>query len=159
AAGIFTSVPSGAVPAPAPNPAAGTTYVGFRLSDFSLTAASGSARPQLWVQIGAKNTSTNVANPFTATLEYYAGKDASNNDVWIPYNRFIGINSPATWANSVALRVREANARDGVPTAANDPFVSPDAPASNNKPIPYCLLKSDPRSTRFGAFQIDTNSS
>jgi len=155
----FAAVPSGAVPAPTPNPGSGTTYVGFRLPDVSLTPASGGVRPQLWVQIGAKNTSTNVANPFTATLEYYAGKDASNNDVWIPYNRFIGINSTSTWANSVPLRAREASRANGVPDATNDAFVSPDAPAAQNKPIPYCLLKSDPRSTRFGAFQINTNSS
>jgi hypothetical protein len=149
----FVSVPSGAIPAPIPGPASGTTYVGYRMPDFTLSAASGSAKPQLWLQIGAANGST--PTPFNATLEYYAGKDASNNDMWVPYNRFVGIDSTGTWARNAPLRVREAFNKTGVPDATKDAFV----PIDTSSPAPYSWAKSDPRSTRFGVVQLDKNNS
>jgi len=146
AAGIFATVPSSAIPAPTPAPPSGTTYVGFRLpADFTLSPGTRSKPPQLWLQIGATNGGT--PNPFNATLEVDVG-----GGTYVPYNRFVGINSTNSWITSLPVFVREATQASGTPP---DAFVPVDSPTK----IPNCLVKADPRATRFGVVQLDTNSS
>jgi hypothetical protein len=121
-----------------------TNYVGLRLlPDYSLhAAASGSNRPQVTLQFGA-----DTSHRFNATLECDAG-----GGTWVPYNHFIGINDSSTWMNGAAVPVRTASSLTGLPSSSNDQFNTgrfTQAPPNN-------LLKADPRSTRFGPFQLTT---
>ena len=121
-----------------------TNYVGLRLlPDYTLTpASSGSNRPQLTLQFGA-----DTSHRFNATLECDAG--GGN---WVPYNYFTGINDANSWLNGVTIPVRTASSLVGTPNTSNDQFNTgrfTQSPPSN-------LLKADPRSTRFGPFQLTT---
>ena len=131
------------VPVPSPSPDPGKKYAGFRLKDFTMPAGTTSQKPELWLQLGA-------SIPFNATLEVDAG-----GGIWLPYNYFVGINATNTWISNDPLFVRAAQATVGTPVAF---LVAPDGTSSSTK-LPYCLMKCDPRSTRFGIFQVDTNTS
>jgi len=128
--------------------------VGFRLPDF-LTTASAPNNPKLMLQMGANGTTT-AANRFNATLEVNAGTVAT--PIWVPYNHFIGIadTNPNytfrdSWINDAALPVRQSSSSSGTPRA----FVS--TQLTTEVPAPGAYMKADPRATRFGIFQSDTN--
>jgi hypothetical protein len=126
------------------------TFVGFRLPDFLMSAGTPN-NPRLMLQIGANGTST-TANRFNATLEVDAG-----GGTWVPYNHFVGITdaNPSyafrnSWITDAPLPVRDS----GAPSGAPQPFSS----AQLTQPqLPAVYVKADPRSTRFGIFQMDTN--
>jgi len=126
-----------------------TAFVGFRLPDF-LMAAGTPNKPRLMLQMGA--TSTTV-NPFNVTLEV----DATGTGTWVPYNHFVGITDTnpnyafrASWITDAPLPVRDSGALTGAPQAfATTQLTQPALPAA--------YIKADPRSTRFGIFQMDTN--
>jgi hypothetical protein len=67
--------------------------------------------------------------------------------VFVPYNHFIGINDPTSWITNAPVYVREASANTGNPVA----FAATQLTSSP----PYCLMKADPRATRFGPFQMN----
>ncbi|MBA3570799.1 MAG: putative Ig domain-containing protein [Pyrinomonadaceae bacterium] len=116
------------------------SFVGFRLPDFQMSAGSPNV-PRLMLQMGATSA---TANPFNVTLEVDAG-----GGTWIPYNRFAGIDDSASWVTNAPLPVRDASASSGTPRAF--------AAVQLTQSPPAVLMKADPRSTRFGIFQIDTN--
>ncbi|MBA3882174.1 MAG: putative Ig domain-containing protein [Chthoniobacterales bacterium] len=116
------------------------SFVGFRLPDFQMSAGSPNV-PRLMLQMGA---TTATPNPFNVTLEVDAG-----GGTWVPYNRFLGIDDPTSWITSAPLAVRDATAATGAPRLFSA--------AQLNQSPPFVLMKADPRSTRFGIFQIDTN--
>jgi hypothetical protein len=134
-AGTFVSVPAYA---------ASTKYVGFRLPDFTMPAGTASQKPELWWQVGATGGST--PNPFNASLE------VNLNGTYVPYNYFVGLNATNSWISNAPIFVRAANAAAGTPVAFT---ASPDSAAR----VPYCFMKADPRATRFGIFQVNTNTS
>jgi hypothetical protein len=111
---------------------------------------------QLWLQVGA--TLGGTAHPFNATLEV----DASDAHDWtkpVPYNRFVGIddNGQASWITDAPLRVRELPKSSPAPTPYPlPPSFSPEQLATET-PAPAVYMKADPRSTRFGILQMDTN--
>jgi len=126
--------------------------VGFRLPDFLLTASSPN-NPKLMLQMGANGTTTAI-NRFNATLEV----DATGTGTWVPYNHFIGIadTNPnysfrASWVNDAALPVRQSLSLTGTPRAFATSQLTTEIPA------PASYMKADPRATRFGIFQINTN--
>jgi hypothetical protein len=126
--------------------------VGFRLPDFLLTAGSPN-NPKLMLQMGANGTTT-TANRFNATLEV----DATGTGTWVPYNHFAGIadSDPnysfrASWINDAALPVRQSLSSNGTPRAFGISQLTTEIPA------PAAYMKADPRATRFGIFQSDTN--
>src|SRR5205823_10043956 len=122
------------------------SLVGFRLPDF-LTSASSPNNPKLMLQMGANGTST-TANRFNATLEVNAGSALTPS--WVPYNHFVGINDPTSWITDAPLPVRDSGGLTGAPQAFST--------AQLTQPqLPAVYMKADPRSTRFGIFQIDTN--
>ncbi len=121
-------------------------FVGFRLPDFLLTAGSPN-NPKLMLQIGANGAT--VSNRFNATLEVNAGTALT--PVWVPYNRFAGINDQASWITDAPLSVRQSLASNGTPRAFSASQLTTEVPA------PAAYMKGDPRATRFGIFQIDTN--
>ena len=130
------------------------SLVGFRLPDFQTTASSPN-NPKLMLQIGANGTTT-AANRFNATLEVNAGTVLS--PVWVPYNHFAGIadTNPIysfrdSWINDAALPVR----RSLLPSGTPPPFAT--SQLTTEVPAPAAYMKADPRATRFGIFQIDTN--
>jgi hypothetical protein len=136
-------------------------YVGLRLlpanlpasHDFTLAqAGNGQNNPRLTLYLGADVN--NVAQPFNATMEYLVPGTANT---WVPYNRFIGINDPTSWINGDTVPVHAAPSLTATPDPRNN---SPDQFSTNNPnrltdaPLPHSLMKSDPRSTRFGIFQF-----
>jgi putative Ig domain-containing protein len=125
--------------------------VGFRLPDFLLTAGSPN-NPKLMLQMGANGTTT-TANRFNATLEVDAG-----GGTWVPYNHFVGLadTNPTyavrdSWINDAALPVRQSLSSTGTPRAFATSQLTTEVPA------PAAYMKADPRATRFGIFQTDTN--
>jgi Putative Ig domain len=128
-------------------------FVGFRLLDFSLGAGAPN-NPRLMLQIGANGTNA-TANRFNATLEV----DASGNETaWVPYNHFAGVTdvNPGysfrdSWINDAALPVRQSLSSTGTPRAFGPSQLTTEVPA------PAVYMKADPRATRFGIFQMDTN--
>jgi hypothetical protein len=120
-------------------------YVGLRLlPDYTLTGApSGSQNPQVMLYLG-----TDATHPFNVTMEFDAG--GGN---WVPYSHFIGLNDRTSWINGATLAVRTANNLAGTPSSTIDQFNT----GRLTQSPPYCLMKADPRSTRFGIFQMDTN--
>lgn len=128
--------------------------VGFRLPDFQTTASSPN-NPKLMLQMGANGTTT-AANRFNATLEVNAGTVLS--PIWVPYNHFVGIadTNPTytfrdSWINDAALPVRQSLSSTGTPRAFATSQLTTEVPA------PAAYMKVDPRATRFGIFQTDTN--
>ena len=117
-------------------------FVGFRLPDF-LTPAGSPNNPRLMLQMGATQGAT--AHPFNATLEV----DATGTGTWVPYNRFVGIDDPLSWITDARLPVRDSGVLAGTPQAFSAPQLTQSPPAA--------FMKADPRSTRFGIFQMDTN--
>ena len=138
---------------PTPTPIPGNAFVGFRLPDFPAnptpapTPAANNMR--LMLQIGA--TQGGVAHPFNATLEV----QVPGTTTWVPYNRFVGVDDPASWITDAPLPVRDLPGSSPAPT----PYPAP--PAFNATQLtespPAVYVKADPRSTRFGIFQMDTN--
>ena len=117
-------------------------FVGFRLPDF-LTPAGSPNNPRLMLQMGATQGAT--AHPFNATLEV----DATGTGTWVPYNRFVGVDDTASWITDARLPVRDSGALAGTPQAFSAAQLTQSPPAA--------FMKADPRSTRFGIFQMDTN--
>jgi hypothetical protein len=124
---------------------AASTFVGFRLPDFTMSATA----PNNWLmlQMGANGTTT--ANRFNATLEVDAG-----GGIWVPYNHFVGITDPAYairdgWITDAPLPVRDSGNTNGTPRA----FTS----SQLIQYPPGVYMKADPRASRFGIFQMDTN--
>src|SRR5207249_10961597 len=73
------------------------------------------------------------------------------------YNHFNGITDPTyavkdDWITNAPLPVRDSGSLTGAP----QPFTSAQLTQSQ-PPGPGVYMKSDPRATRFGIFQIDTN--
>jgi Putative Ig domain. len=128
--------------------------VGFRLPDFLMSAGSPN-NPRLTLQIGA-NGATTTANRFNATLEVNAGTALA--PAWVPYNHFVGITDTNpnysfrdSWINDAALPVRQSLLSTGTPRAFGTSQLTTEVPA------PAIYMKADPRATRFGIFQTDTN--
>ena len=127
-------------------------FVGFRLPDF-LTPAGAGYTPRLMLQMGA--TDPTGAHPFNATLEVDASGGLGT--AWVPYNHFVGITDPSYavkdgWITSAPLPVRDSSAPSGVPQAFSTAQLTLSQP-----PGPAVYMKADPRSTRFGIFQMDSN--
>jgi hypothetical protein len=106
--------------------------------------------PRLMLQMGANGT-TAPANRFNATLEVDAGAGT-----WVPYNHFVGITdtNPSysfrdSWITDAALPVRDSLVSAGTPRAFDTAQLTQSPPA--------VYMKADPRATRFGIFQMDTN--
>ena len=125
------------------------SFVGFRLPDFTMSSGSPNP-PRLMLQMGANGTST-TANRFNATLEVDTG-----GGTWVPYNHFVGITDTnpnyafrASWITDAPLPVRDSAVLAGTPQAFSTPQLIQSPPA--------VYMKADPRSTRFGIFQIDPN--
>jgi hypothetical protein len=70
---------------------------------------------------------------------------------WVPYNHFIGINDQSSWINGDTVPVRTAGSPTGLPNPVADAFTTS---RLNDAPLPDCLMKSDPRATRYGIFQF-----
>jgi hypothetical protein len=122
-----------------------TNYVGLRLlPDYTLTAASSGNNPQLNLYLG-----TDSAHPFNARMEYLA----PGTTTWIPYNYFVGINDTGSWINGDTVPVRNASGLNGTPGSA-DAFDNNAVARLKDFPLPDCLMKPDPRATRFGIFQF-----
>jgi hypothetical protein len=122
-------------------------FVGFRLPDFLMSAST----PNNWLmlQLGASGTNT-TANRFDATLEV----DATGTGTWVPYNHFAGITESTYavrdgWITDAPLPVRDSGNTSGTPRA----FTA----AQLTQSPPGVYMKADPRATRFGIFQMDTN--
>ena len=124
------------------NAPANGLFVGFRLPDF-LTPAGSPNNPRLMLQMGATQGAT--AHPFNATLEV----DATGTGTWVPYNRFVGVDDPLSWITDASLPVRDSGVLAGTPQAFSAAQLTQSPPAA--------FMKADPRSTRFGIFQMDTN--
>ncbi len=124
-------------------------FVGFRLPDF-LTPPGVGYTPRLMLEMGANGT-TVTANRFNATLEVDAGSGT-----WVPYNHFVGITDTNpnysfrdSWIADAALPVRDSSGPTGAPQAFSNGQLTQSPPA--------VYMKVDPRATRFGIFQMDTN--
>jgi putative Ig domain-containing protein len=120
-------------------------FVGFRLPDFQTPAGAGYT-PRLMLQMGA--TDPSGSHPFNATLEV----QIPGTTTWVPYNRFVGIDDSASWIASAPLPVRDSSGPSGVPQAFSTSQLTQSQP-----PGPAVYMKADPRSTRFGIFQMDSN--
>jgi len=105
------------------------------------------------LQMGANGTTT-ATNRFNATLEVDASDLHNGSGPWVPYNRFVGINNQASWITDAPLPVRD------LPGSAPAPSPYPSPPAFSSAQLiespPAVYMKADPRSTRFGIFQLDT---
>src|SRR5205085_638678 len=110
-----------------------------------LLAGSGN-RPQLTLFFGTDST-----HQFNATMEYLV---PGTTTTWVPYNHFIGLNDQSSWINGATAAVRDAGSLSGTATTSIDSFTTSRLVDS---PKPYSFMKADPRSTRFGIFQVDTN--
>jgi hypothetical protein len=135
---------------------AASTFIGFRLPDFVMGAGSPN-NPSLMLQMGANGTTTG-ANRFNATLEVDASDSPHTVPVWVPCNHFVGITDTNpnyafrdSWINDAALPVRRSTSSSGTPRAFDPSQLTTEVPA------PAAYMKPDPRATRFGIFQIDTN--
>ena len=127
-------------------------FVGFRLPDF-LTPPGAGFTPRLTLQMGA--TDPGGAHPFNATLEVDASGGLGT--AWVPYNHFVGITDPSYavkdgWITNAPLPVRDSSGPSGVPQAFSTAQLTLSQP-----PGPAVYMKADPRSTRFGIFQMDSN--
>jgi hypothetical protein len=122
-------------------------FVGFRLPDFLMSAGAPN-NPRLMLQMGADGATT--ANRFNATLEVDAG-GGGGGGTWVPYNHFVGINDSTSWITNAPLPVRNAGDIAGTPVAFG--------PGQLTQSPPGVYMKADPRATRFGIFQMDTNPS
>lgn len=105
------------------------------------------------LQMGATQGAAPVAHPFNAALEVDAGGVGTG--PWIPYNYFTGIDRTESWVTNAPLAVRDWPGSAPAPS----PFPSPPAftSAQLTESPPAVYMKADPRSTRFGIFQINTN--
>jgi hypothetical protein len=122
-----------------------TSYIGLRLLPDKILLPG--INPQLRLYFGTDST-----HQFNATMEYNVPGSAPA--IWVPYNHFIGIKDPTSWINGDTVPVRTASAPTGLPLITADPF----APTRlTDAGPPACLMKPDPRATRFGIFQMDTN--
>src|SRR5205814_2612179 len=65
----------------------------------------------------------------------------------VPYNFFVGIDDSASWITDAPLPVRDST--------TSTPLAFSTAQLTQSPPAVY--MKADPRSTRFGIFQIDAN--
>ncbi len=136
-----------------------TRLLGFVYQIFQLLRRQHRLLPshnmQLWLQVGATQGST--SHPFNATLEVDASDAPHTVPVWVPYNRFVGIDDTASWVTQAPLRVRELPNSSPAPTPypLPPPFIA--AQLATETPAPAVYMKADPRSTRFGIFQMDTN--
>src|SRR4029077_14048383 len=124
-------------------------FVGFRLPDF-LTLPGAGYTPRLMLQMGA--TDPTGVHPFNATLEVDASGGAGT--AWVPYNHFVGITGPNYavtdgWIKNAPLPVRDSSGSTGVPQAFSAAQLTQSQP-----PGPAVYMKADPRSTRFGVFQM-----
>lgn len=134
-----------ALPAPTPTPPPATSYVGFRLPDYSTSpvpSPSPTASPIVMLQFGA---STGTPNSLNVTMEVDVG--GGN---FVPYNHFIGINDSLSWIKDDPVPVRTATS-----TGKSQAFSATQLAATP----PPCLMKSDPRSTRFGIAQVNATAS
>jgi hypothetical protein len=122
-----------------------TSYIGLRLlPDYTLAGApAGGQNPRVTLYFGADST-----HRFNATMEYNAG-----GTTWVPYDHFIGINDPTSRINGATVPVRTASILAGTPNSGVDQF---NASRLTQNP-PSSFMKADPRATRFGIFQLDTN--
>jgi Tfp pilus assembly protein PilX len=122
-------------------------YIGLRLlPDYTLTPAiPGMQFPRVSLYFGTDST-----HRFNATMEYNAPGTAT----WVPYNQFIGINDSTSWINGAAVPVHSSDNLTGTP---DNTGTKPDQfnTARLVESPPYSFMKADPRSTRFGIFQID----
>ena len=136
-------------------------YIGLRLlPDYTLTPRSPPSGnfPQLVLYFG-----TDPTHEFNATMEYTP--DGIN---WVPYNHFSGIIDhapapavtptpiPGSWINGATVPVHASASFSATPNpnttgTNNDQF---SAARLSDSPIPDCLMKADPRATRFGIFQF-----
>jgi hypothetical protein len=131
---------------PVNNPGRIDDYIGFRLLPDHTLLAGAANNPRLILYFG-----TDSSHQFNATMEY--NLPGSSPAIWVPYNHFIGINNQASWVNGATVPVRVASNLSGIPDATNDRFNTGRLVQSP----PYCFMKADPRATRFGIFQMDTN--
>jgi hypothetical protein len=127
-------------------------FAGFRLPDFQTPPGTGYT-PRLMLQVGANGTGT-TSNRFNATLEVDV---SGNGTAWVPYNHFSGITDPTYltrdgWITDAPMPVRDSSGPTGVPQAFTAGQLTESQP-----PGPAAYLKADPRATRFGIFQMDTN--
>jgi hypothetical protein len=120
-------------------------FAGFRLPDFQTPAGVGYT-PRLMLQVGA-NGGVTTSNRFNATLEVDASGGLGT--AWVPYNRFVGINDLTSWITDAPLPVRNSSGSTGVPQAFGSLQLTQSPPG--------VYMKADPRATRFGIFQMDTN--
>ncbi len=128
-----------------------TSFAGFRLNDFQLGAGTPN-NPRLMLQVGADGTST-PANRFNATMEVDA---SGNGTAWVPYNHFVGVTDTNpnysfrdSWIKDAPLPVRDSLTSTGTPRAFDNTQLTLSPPAA--------YMKGDPRATRLGIFQLDTN--
>jgi hypothetical protein len=121
-------------------------YVGLRiLPDHTLVGAASGNNPQVTLYLGTDST-----HQFNATMEY----NVSGTSNWVPYNHFIGINDPSSWMNGATLPVRTASSRSpATPSSTVDQFNT----GRLTQSPPSSLMKADPRATRFGIFQLNSN--
>src|SRR6516162_7718901 len=127
-------------------------FAGFRLPDF-LTPSGAGYTPRLMLQMGA--TDPLGAHPFNATLEVDASGGLGT--AWVPYNHFVGVTNPSYavtdgWITNAPLPVRDSSGPSGAPQAFSTAQLTLSQP-----PGPAVYMKADPRSTRFGIFQMDSN--
>lgn len=118
-------------------------YVGLRMPDYQMSAAA--SAPSLYVVYGA-----DVSHRFNLTMEI-----ETTAGVFVPYNRFVGIDDVSSWITSAETFVRKSSSSSGNPSLSNDQFTA--TRLTNNTSPPANFMKADPRSTRFGALQIDNN--
>jgi hypothetical protein len=95
------------------------------------------------LQMGA--TDPVGAHAFNATLEVLV----PGTTTWVPYNRFVGIDDSASWITNAPLPVRDSVNPSGTP--------APFSTGQLTQSPPAVYMKADPRATRFGIFQMDTN--
>jgi len=148
APGVFAVL---AAPTPSPFPLPAGSIVGFRLAEFpaSTPPPSTTGTSHLMIQVGATGKDPNpphkiISRPFNATMEVDAG-----GGTWVPYNRFVGIDDATSWVASATLDVRDSLVR----TTTVPAFFA----STWTQAPPFSLMKADPRATRFGIFQMDSN--
>ena len=124
-------------------------YIGLRLPDFPLGPGS-PANPVLNLYFGHADATN---QQFNVTMEY----NPDGGTTWVPYNHFVGIidrnitTGTGSWMNGATVPVRQASLSDGTPTSAADPFDTTRLTFNQAD----CLMKADPRATRFGIFQFN----
>jgi len=133
-----------------------SAFVGFRLPDFiTPPGVPPTYTPRLMLQMGA--TDLTGPHPFNATLEVDTSDAHNGSGPWVPYNHFAGITDRAYavkdgWITNAPLPVRDALTVAGLPRDFSATQLTESQP-----PGPAVYMKADPRSTRFGIFQMDTN--